>query len=247
LHYQPIISLADGTIVEFEALVRWRHPQRDLIAPAEFIPVAEETGLIVALGLWVLSEACMQLKRWESDGLHDGSLGVSVNISVKHLMQHDFASRVKQILHDTGVVPNRLNLEITESAIAQNAPAVHQMLSDLKHLGVGLSTDDFGTGYSSLSYLHRFPFSGLKIDRSFIRNVQSKSESAEIVRSIAMLGNSLSLKVVAEGVESADQVRFLQTLGCHHAQGFFFSQPIPSAEAAILLANQNTRGAAQVR
>jgi len=180
----------------------------------------------------------------ESDGLHDGSLGISVNISVKQLMQHDFAARVKRILQDTHVVPNRLNLEITESAIAQNTQVVHEMLSDLKHLGVGLSTDDFGTGYSSLSYIHRFPFSGLKIDRSFIRNVQLKSEGAEIVRSIAMLGNSLSLNVVAEGVETEDQVKFLQTLGCQHAQGFFFSHPVPGDQAGILLAHQNRPGMA---
>jgi Amt family ammonium transporter len=235
LHYQPIISLDSGGVVEFEALVRWRHPQRGLLSPVEFVPVAEETGVVLQLGLWVLREACTQLKKWQDEGLHDGSLGMSVNISVKQLAQEDFAAHVSEILAVTGINPSRLNLEITESAIAQNAQAAHAMLSSLKDLGVGLSTDDFGTGYSSLSYLHRFPISGLKIDRSFIRNIEANGESAEIVRSIAMLGNSLSLNVIAEGVENAEQVKFLQTLGCQHAQGFFFSKPVPSEEAGTLL------------
>jgi EAL domain-containing protein (putative c-di-GMP-specific phosphodiesterase class I) len=177
----------------------------------------------------------MQLKRWQDSGFHDGSLIMSVNLSVKQFAQRDLADHVAQILWETGVNPHSLNLEITESAIVENAEAAHAILSRLKELGVRLSTDDFGTGYSSLSYLYRFPIDRLKIDRSFIHDMQTHTKNSEIVRTIVMLGNSLGLQVVAEGVEDVQQLAFLRELGCPFAQGFLFSQPVPHDAAAALL------------
>ena len=235
LHYQPIISLISGTIVEFEALVRWHHPVRGLVGPAEFIPVAEETGLIIPLGRWVLREACAQLRRWQDQEFHDGSLVMSVNLSGKQFAQRNLADDIAETLRDTGVSPHSLNLEITESAIIEDAEAANTTLSRLNQLGVHVSTDDFGTGYSSLSYLYRFPISRLKIDRSFICDMQTNGKNAEIVRTIVMLGSSLGLQVVAEGVENAEHLAFLQELWCPYAQGFFFSKPVPHEAAAALL------------
>jgi diguanylate cyclase (GGDEF)-like protein/PAS domain S-box-containing protein len=235
VYYQPIVAMTNRTIVAFEALVRWHHPIRGLVGPAEFIPVAEETGLILPLGIWVLRQACFQLRKWLDQGLNCGALGVSVNLSVKQFAQPDLVDVVTQTLHDSQLPARCLNLEITESALVENAPVAHATLSRLKELGVGLSTDDFGTGYSSLSYLHRFPISCLKIDRSFIGSMDTNADSAEIVRSILMLGNSLGLDVIAEGVETNEQVQILRELGCQQAQGFLFSRPVTSKEAAVLL------------
>jgi len=240
LRYQPIVSLSGGEIVGFEALLRWRHSERGLVGPSEFIPIAEDTGLIVPIGRWVLREACTQLMRWRKDGFHRDDLIISVNLSVKQLVQQDFAEEVARIIRETGVSPSFLNLEITESAIIGNPDTALKVLSDLKQLGVRLSTDDFGTGYSSLSYLHRFPISQLKIDRSFICNMNTRGESAEIVRTILTLGRSLGMEVVAEGVENQAQLTLLREFQCELAQGYLFSEPVTDVAAGELLAKSHS-------
>ncbi len=235
LHYQPIIALDGGHVFAVEALVRWQHPTRGLVPPLEFIPVAEETGLIVPLGEWVLREACRQMWRWEQEL---GALAphmMSVNLSSKQFMQHDLIDKVKGILGETGMDPQRLGLELTESVVMENADSTTVMLTQLTELHIHLSIDDFGTGYSSLSYLHRFPIETLKIDRSFITRMGTQGENLEIVRTILTLAHSLGMTVVAEGVETAEQLRQLKDLGCEYAQGYLFSRPVDGDAAAVLI------------
>jgi diguanylate cyclase (GGDEF)-like protein/PAS domain S-box-containing protein len=237
LYFQPIISLATGTIDGFEALVRWEHPVKGLIAPGAFIEVAEETGTIVPMGWWVLREACRHLRAWD-ERFPELELSVSVNLSGKMFTQRDLVARVVEILRETGVAPHRLRLEITESVIVENSEVVSSMLAQLKELGLHLEMDDFGTGYSSLSYLHRFPIERLKIDRSFVSRMGSEGEGAEIVRTILALGQSLGMVVVAEGVETLAQLQRLRALGCEYAQGYLFSGPVdPEAAEALLLSS----------
>ncbi|HEV3468035.1 MAG TPA: EAL domain-containing protein [Pyrinomonadaceae bacterium] len=231
VHYQPIVSLADTAIQGFEALVRWRHPERGLVAPSEFIPVAEETGLIIPLGRWVLGEACRQMHRLQAASGAARPLSLSVNLSGKQFMQPDLIGQVKQILRETGFDPRRLHLEITESSVIENTETVTQMLLQLRALGVRLSMDDFGTGYSSLSYLHRFPIHTLKIDRSFV----SGDGENEIVRTIIMLARNMGMDIVAEGVETREQLAYLRELKCEYGQGFLFSRPLDVAAACELL------------
>jgi diguanylate cyclase (GGDEF)-like protein/PAS domain S-box-containing protein len=234
LHYQPIVSLATRAIVELEALLRWRHPVRGLVEPAAFIPFAEETGLIVPLGAWALREACTQLRKWRDQGLH-GNLGMSVNLSVKQFAQADLVGEVAKILHETGVPPSSVNLEIRENAIGQNSEAALAILNGLKEVGVSLSADDFGSGYSSLSYLCRFPLARLKIGRSFVRDIDIADNNARVIRTIVNVGQTLGMDVIAEGIETIDQARFVQELGCKFGQGFLFSRPMPVDRVPALL------------
>jgi diguanylate cyclase (GGDEF)-like protein/PAS domain S-box-containing protein len=235
LHYQSIVSLRNNKLSGFEALIRWQHPQRGMVSPGEFIPVAEETGLIIPIGWWVLGEACRQMQVWHQQFPIHPPLTISVNLSVKQLMQPDAVDRVKQVLQKTGLTPNSLKLEITESSIMENAEITIAMLHQLKALGVQLSIDDFGTGYSSLSYLYRFPLDTLKIDRSFINKMDVELEKLELVRTIATLAWNLSMDIVAEGVETKKQLLQLKGLGCEYAQGFLFSRPVDQTKAEQLI------------
>ena len=231
IHYQPIFSLADEKLSRFEALVRWQHPERGLVGPGEFIPVAEETGLILDLGNWVLRESCRQMRDWQINGLVDQQAAVCVNLSGKQFAQPGMLEHVKQTLHETGLRGQCLELEITESVIMENADAACETLRQLRALGVSLSIDDFGTGYSSLSYLHRFPITALKIDRSFIGN----DDNSGIVGTIIALADKLGMEVIAEGVETAAQVTYLKDLGCEFGQGYWLACPEDAAAIESLL------------
>jgi diguanylate cyclase (GGDEF)-like protein/PAS domain S-box-containing protein len=233
--YQPIMSLETGLLRGFEALVRWHHPERGLIAPMDFIPIAEETGMIVQIGEWVLRQACHQMHEWQVIFPSEPASFMCVNLSVKQFSQPDLIERVAAILKETGLAPSSLKLEITESAVMENVETATKMLEKLQALGVQLAMDDFGTGYSSLSNLHRFPINTLKIDRSFITRMAENNENAEIVRTISGLAQNLGMDVVAEGVETRDQLELLKSLGCQFGQGYFFSKPLDNhaAEAFI--------------
>jgi len=231
--YQPIVNLETAETNEFEALIRWERPE-GFISPNDFIPVAEETGLIIPIGEWVLEESCRQISNWRQM-FPKKQLSVSVNLSAKQLMHPNLIKQVKEIMKTGSLPPECLKLEVTESMVMDNAEMALEVLSELCALGVRLSTDDFGTGYSSLSYLHRFPFERLKIDRSFIGKMDSDSKSEEIVRTILTLAENLRLEVVAEGIETETQFLRLRELGCSLAQGFLFSKPIPALEAEKIL------------
>jgi diguanylate cyclase (GGDEF)-like protein/PAS domain S-box-containing protein len=233
--YQPIMSLETGRLCGFEALIRWPHPERGLISPIDFIPLAEETGMIVQIGEWVLREACKQMHRWQLIFPTDPATFMCVNLSVKQFSQQDLIDKVAAILRETNLAPTSLKLEITESAVMENVETATKMLNQLRELGVQLAMDDFGTGYSSLSNLHSFPINTLKIDRSFITRMVENNENAEIVRTISGLAQNLGMDVVAEGVETQEQLEILRSLGCKYGQGYFFSKPLDaqSAEAFI--------------
>ena len=233
--YQPIANLETGEIEELEALIRWQHPEYGLIAPNEFIGVAEETGLIIPIGKWILEEACRQITVWQNRFPQRKPLSVSVNLSAKQLMHPSLTAQVREILAKTGLKARYLNLEVTETTVMEHSETALNVLNDFNALGISLSTDDFGTGYSSLSYLHRFPFNRLKIDRSFINKMDSDAKSGEIVRTILMLAQNLHLEAVAEGIETEEQLRQLQILGCQFGQGYLFSQPAGVAEIEKLL------------
>jgi diguanylate cyclase (GGDEF)-like protein/PAS domain S-box-containing protein len=233
--YQPIISLETGAIAGFEALLRWQHPVRGLLAPGEFIPIAEETGLIREVGWWSLSEACRQISKWRSL-CSSANLTISVNLSVKQFLQPNFAAQLDALLQELGLPEGTLKLELTESSIMTDSASAISLLAQIKSLGVRLAIDDFGTGYSSLSYLQRFPLDTLKIDRSFTSAMGNGSrEESMIVRTIMPLAHNLGLEVVAEGVETNEQVELLKELRCKYAQGFYFSRPVNADEAQILL------------
>ncbi|RSH62206.1 bifunctional diguanylate cyclase/phosphodiesterase [Stutzerimonas stutzeri] len=231
--YQPRLSLADDSLEAAEALVRWRHPQRGLVTPADFIPLAEETGLIIPLGEFVLREACRQARRWQQEGLAD--IRVSVNLSVKQLRQGNFVSLVRQVLEETGLPPAMLELELTESQLLDDIDNAISISEQLRALGVKLAIDDFGTGFSSLSYLKRFPVDYVKIDRSFISEVEHSSQDAAITRAIIAMVHSLERKVVAEGVETQAQMDFLKANLCDEIQGYLLSPPVPAEQFAELL------------
>ena len=224
--YQPIMSLETGGLRGFEALVRWRHPESGFISPSDFIPVAEETGMIVQIGEYVLREACQQMQKWAVVLPSDPPLFISVNLSVRQFSQPDLVERVAAILRETGLDPKNLKLEITESAVMENVEAATDLLNRLRALGLRISMDDFGTGYSSLSHLRRFPIDTLKIDRSFVTQMADDEENAEIVRTIIGLAQNLGMDVVAEGVETPAQVLTLKALGCEYGQGYFYSKPL---------------------
>jgi predicted signal transduction protein with EAL and GGDEF domain len=234
LHYQPKVDLASGRVTGLEGLVRWQHPTRGLLPPGVFIPLAEETGLIRPLGLWVLAEACRQARRWhDADPLH--SLVVSVNVSAVQLRQADFVPTVARILAETGVAPACIQLEITESVLMLDADRAAAVLKALKELGLGLALDDFGTGYSSLGYLKRFPIDTVKIDRAFVGGLGRDPEDTAIVRAVIGLAHTLGLHVVAEGVETEDNLHRLRELGCELGQGYHFARPLPADEVDALL------------
>ena len=228
LHYQPVVLLGSRAIVGCEALLRWRHPTRGLLPPSDFIPLAEETGLIVPIGEWVLRTACAQVQQWLRAGLH--SLDLAVNLSARQFGHEDMGAVLARALEDSGLEPVRLKLELTESMVMGHSPQAVRTIEDLRSLGVELSIDDFGTGYSSLAYLQRFPCTSLKIDRSFVRDVTIDTNAAAIATAIISLGHHLRMKVIAEGIETEDQYRFLAREGCDAGQGELFSPPIPADE-----------------
>jgi diguanylate cyclase (GGDEF)-like protein len=235
LFYQPIIALEDARLSGFEALARWNHPQRGLIPPYEFIPVAENTGLIVPMTIKILSMACKQIVQWQKRAPGTETLNVSVNLSGKHFAHPNLVGQINDILQESFLYPGSLKLEITESAVMENAENAIAMLKQIRATGVQLSIDDFGTGYSSLSYLHRFPIDTLKIDRSFVSSMEEGTENGEIVRTVIALAKALNLSVVAEGIESIHQLHQLRILGCEYGQGYLFSRPLPVAEIEKIL------------
>ncbi len=243
VHYQMVVSLETARIWGFEALVRWRHPTRGFVSPNEFIPVAEETGLIVPIGKWVLETAARQMRTWQYRFPGDHPLLISVNLSARHFLQPELIDHCRLILKQTELSPGSLNLEVTESAMMPNPEAAIDVMAQLKSLGIKLAMDDFGTGYSSLSYLHRFPLDSLKIDRSFVSRMM---EDDEIVRAIITLGRNLGMKVIAEGVETAEQAVLLRELGCEFAQGYYFSKPVNAQQATELLMAQHHRARLKV-
>jgi len=238
LYYQPIVSLESGKVVCLEALLRWRNPERGLMLPDDFIPLAEETGLIVPMGHWALKTACSQLRDWRSQGLP--AVRVAVNVSARQLEQRDFTTSIANILRETDLSPDRLELELTETLVVQKAEKVIQTLSDLKKLGIGLAIDDFGTGYSSLGYLKRFFIDTLKIDRSFVRDITIDPKDDAIATSVIQLAHSLQMRVVAEGVETEEQLAFLRWHHCDEIQGHLVSPAIPPDQAAQLLTPDKT-------
>jgi len=242
IHYQPIVSLDDFRLCGFEALVRWRHPERGLISPLDFIPLAEETGQIIPIGQWVLMQACKQMHRWQRRYGMEHPLFISVNLSGKQFAQTDLIEKVKNIITETRLNPRGLKLEITESIVMGNIEMATQMLQQLRDLGVQLSIDDFGTGYSSLSYLHSFPIDTLKVDKSFVMEMVDKNENIEIVRTIIMLAQNLGLDVIAEGIETKEQLALLRKLKCEKGQGYYFSKPLDTAAAEDLLSDICTEG-----
>ncbi|MFB2973387.1 EAL domain-containing protein [Aerosakkonema sp. BLCC-F183] len=236
VYYQPIVSLCEGKISGFEALVRWQHPTRGFVSPAEFIPVAEETGLITFIGTWVMREACQQLRIWQEQKLSEESLTMSVNLSVREFSQPNLIELIDDTLKKTQLSPQSLKLEITESAIMEKDGSVTAILQQLRNRQIQLSIDDFGTGYSSLSYLNRLPVDTLKIDRSFINPIDKNSESLGLVPAIITIAHSLGMSAIAEGVETQQQLAKLRTLNCGFGQGYLFSKPLGSKLAADLLA-----------
>jgi diguanylate cyclase (GGDEF)-like protein len=234
VHYQPIVSLETQALVGFEALARWNHPERGLVPPDEFIPIAEETGLITEIGAFVLRQACAQMREWQTM-IGRENLSMSVNLSGKQLTQSNLIQQIENTLKQTGLNATWLRLEITESVVMENAELATNTLLQLRKLGVHLSIDDFGTGYSSLSYLHRFPVNTLKIDRSFIGRMAKGDENSEIVRTICTLANNLGMEVVAEGVETSEQLELLRSLKCEYGQGYLFSRPVDAEKATALV------------
>jgi diguanylate cyclase (GGDEF)-like protein/PAS domain S-box-containing protein len=232
--YQPIVSLEDGAITGVEALLRWEHPTRGLLGPSEFLSVAEETGLIVPLGLWVLEHSCGHLAGWQKRTSPEPPLSLSVNLSGKQVLWQDLAQHVGRVLEETGLDGQLLRLEMTETVVMDDADSMLEVLSALKELNVSLDIDAFGIGYSSLRYLHQFPIDSLKIDRSFIANLRTSDESQEIVGSILALAKNIGVRVVAEGVETRDELDLLKELSCELAQGHLFSKPIQHEEMAKL-------------
>lgn len=235
IYYQPIINLHTDRIIGFESLVRWNHPMRGLVSPLEFIPVAEETGLIIQLGEWILRRSCRQLRQWQNEHKSNSPLTMSVNLSCKQFVQKDLVERVVEILRETKIEPETLRLEITESYLMEDSETAIGVMKRLRAAGIKLSIDDFGTGYSSLSYLHRLPINYLKVDRSFVSQMQINSENREIVRTIVSLAKNLNLQVIAEGIETIEQADFLKKLHCDYGQGFLYSKPVAAGQAAELM------------
>lgn len=233
--YQPIMHLSTNELIGFEALIRWNHPERGMVMPADFIPVAEETGIIVPIGEWVMEEGCRQIREWQQRYPEKANLTISINLSCKQFIQLDLAERVQKILQKTGLDARNLRLEVTESHVMENSRIAINIMNDLRTLGVRLSIDDFGTGYSSLSYLQRLPIDYLKIDRSFINLMNSNHENSEIIRAIVMLAKNLGMDVIAEGIETEEQAERLINLECAFGQGYLYSKPTDSATAERIL------------
>ena len=235
LHYQPEIDLTSRRIVGLEALIRWQHPERGLISPMEFIPQAEESGLILPIGDWGLAEACNQIQAWNRDDPRNGSLRVCVNLSARQFSREGLADHVESLLLQSGASSHQLGLEMTESSLIPNMSTALEVLGGLRALGVSLLMDDFGTGYSSLSYLHSFPFDVLKIDRSFVGRMTDGEQPLQIVRTIIELARVLGMDVVAEGIETREQYKLLRELGCRYGQGYYFAKPMTPEAVTHLL------------
>jgi len=233
LHYQPKIDTKTHRLVGVEALVRWQHPVRGLIPPADFIPFAEESGLILPIGSWVMHAACAQNAAWQEEGLP--AISIAVNLSARQFGHDNLVGLIKQVLWDTRMDPRYLELELTESVLVQEAEQAVPMLLRLNDFGIQLSLDDFGTGYSSLNYLSRFPLDNLKIDRSFVQGMARNSHDAIIVKTMIALAHDLGLKAVAEGVETKEELDLLTAYGCDEIQGFYFSKPLPADDFKRLL------------
>ncbi len=234
LYYQPLITLATGRITELEALLRWRHPVRGIVAPLDFIPLAEETGLITRIGSWVLAEACRQMHEWQERFPRDVPLSLSVNLSVKQFAQPEFVRHVSEIVAASGLDPHCLKLEITESVAIDDPDRTRGMLEELRRLGVRIYLDDFGTGYSSLGHLHQLSLDAIKIDRSFVMHMEEPMH-LQLVHTVRDLARNIGVTVIAEGVEKQSQLDVLRRIGCESAQGYFFSRPVPVDEVAKLL------------
>ena len=239
MYYQPIIDLNSMRLFGFESLIRWNHPTRGLVPPTEFIPVSEQTGFIIPLTLWVLRTSCRQMVEWQRKNPANKNLVISINISGKHFAQKNLVEQIKRILFETGIEPSCVKLELTESAVMENAESVISMMKQIRDLGIQLSIDDFGTGYSSLSYLHRFPINTLKVDRSFVNTMEDGTENGEIVRTVIALAKTLRLDVIAEGIETIHQLHQLRILGCEYGQGYLFSRPVPAEEAEKLIEDKS--------
>jgi predicted signal transduction protein with EAL and GGDEF domain len=233
LHYQPQVDLQSGRIIGAEALLRWNQPVLGMVPPAQFIPIAEENGLIATIGEWVLREACRQNQEWRKRGLPE--ITVAANLSAVQFRQKNFGEMVMVIVNESGLAPSAFELEITESVVMHDTGAAIALLQQLKSFGLKLSMDDFGTGYSSLSHLKKFPINKLKIDRSFVRNIMIDPDDAVIASTIISMGQNLRLTVIAEGVETLEQLDFLREQGCHEMQGYYFSKPLPAEKFACLL------------
>ncbi|MBM3533279.1 MAG: EAL domain-containing protein [Alphaproteobacteria bacterium] len=240
LFFQPVVSLKTGRVAGFESLVRWHHPRRGLLGPNEFITLAEETGVIGQIGAWVLEEACRRMRTWQARFPSEPPLTVSVNLSIRQFNQIDLVTEIVETLSRSGWRPGKLKLELTETALMQNATRAAHILSQLKAAGIGVSLDDFGTGYSSLSYLHALPFDTLKIDKAFVSGMSYERSKLEIVRAILLLAHNLKMDVVAEGVETIEQLAQLRALDCEYAQGYLFAPPL-DAEAAEQLLSENRK------
>ncbi len=240
LFYQALVSLQTKQIIGFEALVRWQHPKHGLMAPSEFIPLAETTGLIVAIGRWAIHQACNQLRRWQQGSLIESSLLMSVNLSAQEFSQPNLIDYIQQVLRDTGIEGHRLKLEITESTLMGDLEGAIATLNEIKSLGIQIGIDDFGTGYSSLSHLYYFPTDTLKIDQSFVRRLGNHTENDEIVRTIITLAHNLGMNVIAEGIETRRQLNLLRSLRCEYGQGYLFSKPLDRDAATRLLTEQLT-------
>jgi diguanylate cyclase (GGDEF)-like protein/PAS domain S-box-containing protein len=238
LHYQPIVSFETGRLAGFESLIRWNHPTKGFISPAEFIPMAEDNGLINPIGRWVLGESCRQMRAWQKQYPGCQPLTISVNLSGKQFSQPNLIEEIAEILAESELPAPFLKLEITETVIMENADSAAEMLNELKALGSQLAIDDFGTGYSSFSHLHRFPIDTLKIDRAFVSRMDTSLESSEIVRTILTLAHNLKMSVVAEGVETSVQIKQLRALGCEYGQGYFINRPLPAENAEKLIAEE---------
>ena len=243
LFYQPIVTLETGILAGFESLVRWDHPVRGFVSPVEFIPIAENTGMIIPIGEWILRESCRQLRSWQQISDRSADLWVSVNVSSKQFVDFDLVSLVTDSLEETGLEPRCLKLEITESTMVENIDYVASVMEQLKQIGVKLSIDDFGTGFSSLSILNRFPLTSLKIDRAFVAQIKDVETPVEIVKTIVNLAHSLNLEIIAEGVETIEQLSQLRQLGCHFGQGYCFATPLEAETVGELLGDSPTSSA----
>jgi diguanylate cyclase (GGDEF)-like protein len=240
--YQPVVSLANGSLIGFEALVRWQHPERGLLLPREFLALAEETGMIIPLDRWVLRQACQQMRRWHEEIPTDPPMTISVNFSAKQLVQPDLVETVEEVLEETGLDPNSLKLEITENTIMETSQFTSGVFSNLQALGVQVQIDDFGVGYSSLGYLSHFPLNAVKIDRTFVGRMADDTNQVDIIQAIVSLTHRLGVGVIAEGVETEGQLDQLKQLGCEYGQGFLVSVPIDSEAAYTLLKETQSHG-----
>ncbi len=241
LKYQPIVELNTQKIIGLEALIRWQHPEKGLISPGKFIPIAEETGLIIPLSNWILNQGCQQMCEWQQLSDNSQELIISINLSVKQFSQNNLVEEIMSTLQNLGMNKNCLKLEITESCIVKNTEEVCSILTELKALGINLSMDDFGTGYSSLSYLHRFPFDTLKIDRSFIKDMSQSTDKLRLTQTIIHLANDFGMEVIAEGIETKEQWEQLQQLGCPYGQGYYFAKPLTAQEVEKIILEGNNR------